>query len=104
MAFGLDAAKKVIITFLILAVIGIAVMLCLQSLGNAGIFTAGSYGANATTFITNNVSSGVVTFFSYAPTIFIILAVVVLIALIALLILYVEGIGGGREGEHQGGL
>ena len=45
----------------------------------------------------NNISSGIVSFFTYVPTIMAILAVVVIIAAVAILIFYVKGFEGGGE-------
>lgn len=95
---GLDTAKQVMITFLVLAVVGIAVLLALTSLQNANIFTANSASANATTNIVGNVSAGLVTFFASTGTIFSILVVVVIILAISIIIWAVGRFGQQSEG------
>ncbi len=92
---GLDTAKSVMITFLVLAVVGISVLLALTSLQNANIFTANSQAANDTAAIVGNVSGGLVTFFASTGTIFSILVVVVIILAISIIIWAV-----GRFGQQ----
>ncbi len=97
---GLDTVKTVIVTLLVLAVTSIAVILALVSINDSNIFTANSQAANDSTFIVNNVTSGVTEFFSQVPTFMTLLGVVVLILIIAIVIVAVgrfEG-GGGRGG------
>lgn len=93
---GLDTVKSVMITFLILAVVGIAVLLALVSLQNANIFTANSMAANQTASIVGNVSGGLTTFFASTGTIFSILVVVVIILAISIIIWAV-----GRFGQQS---
>jgi uncharacterized membrane protein len=95
---GLDTAKQVMVTFLILAVTGVAVLLALTSLQNANIFSADSLGANATENIVGNVSGGLVTFFGSTGTIFSILVVVVIILAISIIIWAVGRFGQQTEG------
>ncbi len=95
---GLDTAKQVMVTFLILAVTGVAVLLALTSLQNANIFADASLGDNATTNIVGNVSSGLVTFFGSTGTIFSILIVVVIILAISIIIWAVGRFGQQTEG------
>lgn len=94
---GFETAKEVILTLLVLAVMVIAVFLALTTLNNAGIFTAGSQSANDTNMVINNITTGTVKFFGYIPTIFTILAIVVIILAIALILFAVNRFG-GREG------
>lgn len=96
---GLDTTKQVMITFLILAVTGVAVLLALTSLQNANIFTAASLGANATNNIVGNVSNGLVTFFGSTGTIFSIMVVVVIILAISIIIWAVGRFGQQTEGS-----
>ena len=93
---GLDTAKEVMITFLVLAVVAIAVLLALTSLENASIFPTGSVAANDSAAIIGNVSSGLVTFFGSTGTIFSILIVVVIILAISIIIWAV-----GRFGQES---
>ena len=95
---GLDTTKQVMVTFLILAVTGVAVLLALTSLQNANIFTAGSLGANVTENIVGNVSNGLQTFFGSTGTIFSILVVVVIILAISIIIWAVGRFGQQTEG------
>ena len=96
---GLDTAKGVMLSLLTLAVVTIAVFLALVSLQNAGLFTTGSQAKNNTDYIINNITGGTVTFFTYMPTIFTLLGVVVIILVIAIVIVAVSRFGGsaGRE-------
>lgn len=93
---GLDTAKQVMITFLVLAVVGVAVLLALTSLQNANIFETGSQAANDTNSIVGNVSGGLTTFFGSTGTIFSILVVVVIILAISIIIWAV-----GRFGQQS---
>jgi len=94
---GFDTVKAVLIALLTLSVVSVAVFLALTSLNNANIFTAGSLGANATTNILGNVTSGTSSFFGYVPTIMILLAVVVIILVISIVIVAVTRFGGGAR-------
>jgi len=96
---GLETAKQVMITFLVLAVVGIAILLALTSLQNSSIFTTGSQADNDTTSIVNNVSGGLVTFFASTGTIFSILVVVVIILAISIIIWAVGRFGQQTEGS-----
>ena len=95
---GLETAKQVMVTFLVLAVTAVAVLLALTSLQDANIFTSGSLGDNATTGIIGNVSSGLSTFFASTGTIFSILIVVVIILAISIIIWAVGRFGQQTEG------
>ena len=95
---GLETAKQVMVTFLVLAVTGIAVLLALVSLQNANIFTPLSQAANDTDHIVGNVSAGLVTFFASTGTIFSILIVVVIILAISIIIWAVGRFGQQTEG------
>lgn len=94
---GLETAKNVMTTFLILAVTGVAVILALVSLQNANIFTDNSMGSNATESIIGNVSGGLTTFFGSTGTIFSILIVVVIILAISIIIWAVGRFGQSTE-------
>jgi len=95
---GLETAKQVMVTFLVLAVTGVAILLALTSLQNANIFTAASQAANDTERIVGNVSAGLVTFFGSTGTIFSILIVVVIILAISIIIWAVGRFGQQTEG------
>lgn len=94
---GLDTAKQVMITFLVLAVIGISVLLALTSLQNANIFTSGSEAYNNSNYIIGNVSSGLTTFFASTGTVFSILIVVVIILAISIIIWAVGRFGNAGQ-------
>ncbi len=95
---GLETAKQVMISFLVLAVIGVAILLALTSLQDSNIFTADSSADNATDNIIGNVSGGLVTFFGSTGTIFSILIVVVIILAISIIIWAVGRFGQQTEG------
>jgi len=95
---GLETAKQVMVTFLVLAVTAVAILLALTSLQNANIFTTDSSGYNATEGIIGNVSSGLTTFFASTGTIFSILIVVVIILAISIIIWAVGRFGQQTEG------
>jgi len=91
---GLDTVKAVMITFLILAVIGVSVILATVSLRDSNIFTAASQEQNDTNNIVGNISEGLVDFFGNTTTIFAILVVVVIILAISIIIAAVSRFGG----------
>ena len=88
--FGLEAVGQVMLTVLTLVVTAIAVFLALASLQNAGIFAAGSAGANNTATIISNTTYGTSAFFANVPTIFTVLGVVAIILVIGLIIYAVK--------------
>lgn len=91
---GLDIVKGVIVSFLVIAVVSVAVMLALNSLRDSNIFTTGSYEYNATNDITYNITDGVRGFFGNTGTIFAMLVVVVIILSISVIIAVVSRFGG----------
>ena len=96
---GLETAKQVMVTFLVLAVTAVAILLALTSLQDANIFTTHSTGDNATTNIIGNISDGLETFFASTGTIFSILIVVVIILAISIIIWAVGRFGQQTEGS-----
>ena len=95
---GLDTVSRVMVAFLILAVIGVAVILAIVSLRDSSIFTANSLEQNQTTHIVNNITDALTTFFENTGTIFAILVVVVIILAISIIIVAVRGFGGTARG------
>ena len=93
---GLETVKSVMITFLVIAVIGVSVVLALVSLRDANIFTSGSTEYNQTNNVISNVTSATTGFFSNTGTIFAILVVVVIILAISIIIAVVSRFGGGK--------
>jgi len=98
---GLNTVKAFIVVLLSLAIIGIVTLVVLGAIQNANIQTAGSQGANWTTGIINNVSSGISSFFGNAGTYFALLGVVVIILIISLVVVVVNRFGG--EGQASTG-
>jgi len=92
---GLDVVKSVMVTLLILSVTGIAVLLALTSLDDAGIFTDNSAADNQTEAVIGNVSGAVSDFFGNSSTIFAILVVVVILLAIGIAISVVNRFGKG---------
>jgi len=99
---GLETVKAVMITFLTLAVIGIAITLALVSLRDSNIFTVGSPEATDTNYTISNITAAQTEFFSNTGTIFSILIVVVIILAISIVIAVVSRFGSGGGGA--GGL
>lgn len=95
---GLDTVKAVMITFLVLAVIGVSVTLALVSLRDSSIFTTGSQEYNQTSGIVGNITDAQSSFFSNTGTIYAILVVVVIILAIAIIIAVVSRFGKGGGG------
>jgi Trk-type K+ transport system membrane component len=93
---GLDTVRAVMTTFLVLAVLGVAILLALVSLQDADLFTADSTADNSTDNIINNVSDATADFFSNTGTIMSILVVVVIILAISIIIITVRRFGGSR--------
>ena len=95
---GLDTARAVMLTILVLGVIGFAIIIAMSSLNDSNTLTTGSIEANQTTNVLRNVSGGVEEFFSNTVTWFSLLAVVVIILIIAIVIIAVNRFGGGGRG------
>ena len=94
---NLDVVRGVFVSVLILAVIGLSVMLAIDSLDDANIFDAGSIQQNQSGAINANISNAISTFFGNTGTIMSILVVVVIISAIALVILVVSRFGSGAS-------
>ena len=95
---GLDTVKSVMISFLVLAVISIAVVLALVSLRDSNIFAGDPSTEQSVNDTIANVTSGVTGFFDDTGTIFAILIVVVIILAISIIIGVVSRFGGGCRG------
>ena len=96
-ALGLDVVKEVMLTFLVLAVIAVAIVLALVSLRDSNIFTDGTSEYNQTSQLIGNVTDATTGFFSNTGTIFAILVVVVIILAISIIIGVVSRFGGGKN-------
>lgn len=91
----LNAVTGTVIGIMVLIFSIFAVLYGISALNPSSFFTAGSADANATGYLTSNLTSGVARFAGYIPTVLIILGVVFAIGGIALLIAYVRRMGGG---------
>lgn len=84
--------------FLFLILIIFVVLYAVAVLNPSSFFTAGSANANAVGNLTTNLTEGVNQFGAQIPTVFKVLAVVLILAVITLLILYIarmRSLGGG---------
>ena len=95
---GLNTVKAFIVVLLSLAIIAVVTLIVLGAISNANISPAGSAAANGTTGIINNVSAGIISFFTNASTYFALLGVVVIILIISLVVVVVNRFG-GEEGS-----
>ena len=88
---GLDVAKAFMITLLSLVVIGVTVLIVLNSLGDTSVVSDD----NETLGVINNASQGISDFFSNTTTWLALLAVVIIILIISMVILVVNRFGSG---------
>lgn len=72
-----------------LVVLAMVMLLVTNVLRTGGLMTAGSVEANATTALAGNASSGITTFSTYLPTVFIVGAVVLILVILGFLLLYI---------------
>lgn len=72
-----------------LCVLAVVMLLTLNVLRTGGLIQAGSAEANATAVLVGNATSGVSTFATYLPTVFIVGAVVLILAILGFLLLYI---------------
>lgn len=95
----LDVIGGSVIGFVVLIFLIFAVLFGISALNPSSFFTANSAEANATSQLSGNLTTGVATFGSYIPTVFKVLAIVLILAAILLLVMYVRrmqvGTGGG---------
>ena len=90
---GLNTVKAFIIVLLSLAIIGVVTLVVLGAISNANISPANSLAANGTNAIVQNISSGMINFFTNAGTYFALLGVVVIILIISLVVVVVNRFG-----------
>lgn len=86
------------LSIMVLIFIIFAVLFGIATLNPAGFFTANSAEANATGYLTGNLTDGVSQFGAQIPNVFKILAVVLVLGGIVLLVLYIrrmQAVGGG---------
>ena len=87
----LGSAEAVLTGLLGLGLVGILYLVIYGNLaGNLG-FAANTVGANNTNFVINNLTGGVVTFFSFSNTLFTLTAVTLLIGIILVVLRLVRG-------------
>jgi len=89
---GMDVAKSFMLGLMTLLVIGVTVLIVLNSLGETSVISGD---ADATAVIGNG-SEGITDFFSNTTTWLALLGVVVIILIIAIVISVVNRFGGGR--------
>jgi hypothetical protein len=94
---GLNTVKAFIIVLLSLAIIGIVTLVILSAIQNSSIAAPGSAAYNGTSVIIQNVSTGMLSFFSNASTYFALLGVVVIILIISLVVVVVNRFGGEAQ-------
>ncbi len=95
---GLDTARQVMLTLMVIGVIAFAIIVALASLNNSNALTSGTLEANQTTQILNNITGGTAGFFSNTATWFSLLSIVVIILIISIVIFAVNRFGGNRNG------
>ncbi len=94
---ALNEAKTVFLALLTIGLIGLLFLIIYGNLsGNLG-FAANSLGANQTSVVITNLTSGAVEFFTFANVWFILLAITILIGIVIGVIALVEKIGGGGK-------
>jgi len=91
---GLGVAKTFVIALLSLVVIGVTVLIVLNSLGDTSVVS----GDNDTESVINNASSGLNDFFSNTGTWLALLAVVIIILIISVVVTVVNQFGKGQGG------
>ena len=96
----LNIITGTIIGFMILIFMIFAVLFGIAKLNPSSFFTAGGADALAMTNLQQNLTSGVGQFGGYIPTIFVVLAVVLVLSAIVLLVLYVRRM---QDGTGSGG-
>lgn len=85
-----------VLAFMVLIFVIFAVLYGVSALNPASFFTTGSASYNATQNLQNNLTSGVGgDFAAKIPTVFTVLAVVLVLSAIAILIIYVRRMAGG---------
>ena len=98
----LEAIGGTFVGVLVLIVIIFAALYGISALNPTSFFPTGSFNANQTSYLQNNLSYGAGTFAQYIPTVFIVFGVVLILSVISLLILYVrrmQGTSGGGMGS-----
>lgn len=89
---GMDIAKAFMLGLLTLLVIGVTVLIVLNSLGNTSVVSSDNDTAN----VISNGSAALSDFFSNTGTWLALLGVVIIILIIAVVIAVVNRFGGGR--------
>lgn len=93
---GLGTAKSFVVALLSLVVIGVTVLIVLNSLGDTSVVSDD----NATQNVIDNASSGLESFFTNTGTWLALLAVVIIILIISAVVLVVNRFGSGASGTQ----
>ena len=94
---GMNSTKSLFLGLLTIGLIGLLFLIIYGNLsGNLG-FAASSQGANDTTNVIQNLSSGAVTFFTFSNVWFVLGAVALLIVIVVGIIGLVSKIGGSEK-------
>lgn len=92
----IELVSGTVLAFMVLIFTIFAVLYGISALNPGAFFTAGSANQNAVNALTGNMTDGVGNqFASKIPTVFVVLAVVLVLSAIAILIIYVRRMGGG---------
>ena len=95
--FGLTSVQQFFAIILGVALLAYVIVVIMATLNSSSILAAGSIGANQTTQILSNVSTGITGFFSAINPVYAILAILVIILVLVVLVRVVTGgtSGGG---------
>ena len=90
----IKGTEKTFLSLMTIGLIGLVMLIVFGNLsGNLG-FAVNTAGANNTNSVINNLTAGATTFFSFANTWFVLLAVVLLIVIVISVVTAVRGTGG----------
>lgn len=91
---GLGTAQKFVVGILSLVLIGVLVLVVLGSVNTDAIKTATGQGSS---YIINNTSAGLQSFFTNVPTWLVLVGVVIIILIIAAVIVVINRFSGGND-------
>ena len=90
-----ELVSATVLGFMIIIFTIFAVLYGISALNPGSFFAANSANQNATNTLTQNLTGGIQTFSQQIPTVFAVLAVVLVLSGIAVLIIYVRRMAGG---------
>jgi len=90
---GMEGVTAFFVAILVLGVIGFALIIVLGNLQGSDGFTAGSYNANQSDAVLQNLTAGSATFFSNAGTWFTLLSVIIIILIVISVVAIVVVVG-----------